>query len=637
MGRSGISAPRHLFFYATAQNLLPPPPPPSVSTNMATTAQQTMESVESRRLQLEETVTKTRKALDHWSTWEIEYHILKEELQAAGSPSPSQMAEIGRDIRGKLVNEKEVEELLGENLPSKRTANQVIDMISRRLDYVQQNRESVEKQFDKAQKQLEGFEMLTDPGLETEEGLPMMDIEEQLDDDDNVISSSVSQPGKAAPELVEALRKAGVHKSEQKDTKNDQSSAQELPTPTVPAPSTSLPTFTAGSNSGPASNPEKEPAKLPQSSSTPKRNSKASVTPKKSVSFANDVQVETFEKPKALQDDVSNWNLPPGSKVYEIDDETEEILEKAVVPDTDTPEEAALRKEMLQYGLSEVNDAVAELELEDDEDTDEDYDDYDGYDSEVSDAEDKYGRSTRRVLSDDYVQEMRELEKKLNARMLENIGPSSEVLDKAGDARTLRVRDDDDFEQSMTTAAPDSPDAEASRKNVRFVGDSNKSDAQQPAAEPSVPIKLPPTISDTIVERAPSAPQPPSAPAKPAKVSRFKSARSTANGPPAMLPTPVVPEPPPVPTGPSGSVLANTVAEHTPHPSEPQAPDEFDPVMHNREITAEYHKLRNKMIQQQGGFKSTEEDEDDPLVEERNGTTKRVSRFKAAKLKAEGL
>ncbi|KAF2438111.1 hypothetical protein P171DRAFT_437193 [Karstenula rhodostoma CBS 690.94] len=595
---------------------------------MATTAQQTMESVESRRLQLEETVAKFRKALDHWSTWEMEYQILKEELQAAGSPSPSEMAQIGHDMHGQLVNEKEVKELLGKDSTSQRTANQVIDMISRRLDYVGQNRDSVEKQFDKAQKQLEALEMLTDQGLETEEGLPMMDIEERLDDDDNVVSSSVTQPGKVAPELVEALRKAGVHKSEQKKPNTEQDSSDELSTLSEAAPS---------SEPAPAPTLAKTSEKSSPPSTSSKGKSKASEVPKKSVSFANDVQVETFEKPKTLKDDVRNWNLPPGAKVYEMDAEAEDSFEKAIVPDTDTPEEAALRQEMLQYGLSEVNDVVAELNLEtDDEHMEDDYDeDYDGYDSEISEEEDKFGRSTRRVLSDDYVQEMRELEKKLNARMLENVGPNSELLEKAGDARTLRVRNDDEFEQTITTATPS--DASTSKKGVRFAGDAAIPDAPQPAAQPSVPIKLPPTISETIVERAPSVPQSPSASIKPAKQSRFKSARATTNGPPAFLPTPAVPEPPPVPTGPKGSILASTVAEHTPHPSEPQVPDELDPVIHNREITAEYHKLRNKMIQQQGGFNPTEEDELDPLVEERNGQTKRVSRFKAAKLKAEGL
>lgn len=594
------------------------------------TAQQTMDGIESRRLQLEESVDKLRKALDHWSTWEIEYQILKEELQAAGSPSPAQMVEIGRDMEGKLVNEKEVADLLGKE--TKRTANQVIDMISRRLDYVQQNREKVEKQFDKAQKQLEGFELLTDQGLETEEGLPMMDIEEQLDDDDNVISRSVSQPGKVAPELVEALRKAGVNKAEGNNASVDQGSDDEPTTSSGVAASKTAKAVDASMVPKPNTTPATKKSDTPITQSEPisKGKDKTSVTPKKSVSFANDVQVETFEKPKTLQDDVRNWNLKPGSRVYEIDEDTEEIIAKAVVP-SDTPEEAALRREMLQYGLSEVNDVVAELELEDEEG---DTDDYDEDDSEDDEEEDQYGRSTRRMLSDDYVKEMRELEQKLNARMMENVGPNSKIAAKPSDARTLRVREDDEFEASMTTAAPDFPTEDASKKGVRFADKVDESEASP--SEPSVPIKLPPTIADTIVERAPSIPRPPSTSSKPTKVSRFKSNRAPTSGP-QMLPTPPVPEPPPVPTGPSGRVLATSVAEHTPHDSEPKVPDELDPIIHNRQITAEYHKLRNKMISQQGGFKPSEEDEHNPLMEERNGVPKKVSRFKAAKLKAEGL
>ncbi|KAF1964763.1 hypothetical protein BU23DRAFT_561646 [Bimuria novae-zelandiae CBS 107.79] len=604
---------------------------------MTTTAQQNIKGIGSRRLRLEETAVKLRKALDHWSTWEMEYQMLKEELQAAGSPSPAQMVEIGREMQGKLVNEKEVNELLGKDA-QKRSANQVIDMISRRLDYVQQNRESIEKQFDKAEKQLEGFEMLTDQGLEAEEGLPMMDIEERLDEDDNVISSNVSQPGKVAPELVEALRKAGINKSEQKNVKDVEDSDDETSAPSAPSPSTSASVATA--SPVPKEPPTVKVSDAPSAAVTdspPKSEPKASATPKKSVSFANDVQVEIFEKPKTLQDDLNNWNLKPGAKVYELDEDTDEVLSKAVVP-TDTPEEAALRREMLQYGLNEVNDVVAKLELDDDDDEmDDDYDYDEEYDSEVSEEEDKYGRSTRRVLSDDYIKEMQELEKKLNARMIKNIGPNSDLMDKADDARTLRIRKDDEFEQSMSTAASGLTNDDASKKGVRFTDNLDVSEALQSPIAPSVPIKLPPTVSDTIVERAPSVPQPPSAPLKPAKTSRFKSARASANGPPPILSSPAVPEPPPVPTGPTGRVLATSVAEHSPHPSEPHAPDEFDPVIHNRQVTAEYHKLRNKMISQQGGFKPTEEDEDDPLMEERNGKTKKVSRFKAAKLKAEGL
>lgn len=650
------SAPRHPLAFAPLQQILYPFFLPHHHTSKmaaSTTAQQqTMERVESRRQQLEETVAKFKSALDHWTAWEVEYEMLKEELQSADSPSPSQMVDIARDMQGKFVTEKEVKEMLGKDEHSQRTANQVIDMISRRIDYVRHNRESAERQFDKAEKQLEAFDLLTDPGLENEEGLPIMDIEEELDEEDNVISSSVSQPGKVAPELVEALRKAGLHKAEQKDSKKDvtleeddePSSSASAPAPPTSA-TVSTPTPTAEDSDSEwidytqkLPTPPEPLTKNNKDTKDKGKEPKTAGAPKKSVSFAEDIQVETFEKPKTFQEEVQSWNLKPGSRVYELDDDTDDILSKAVVPDTDSPEEAALRREMIQYGLSEVNDVVAELELEDDDDDDFPDDEYNS--DEESEEEDAYGRSTRRVLDEDYLKQMRELEKKLNARMVENLGPSSELMEKAGDTRTLRVRKDDEFEQSMTTAVPESTGVDASKKGVRFANDvdiSEASESSKPSEEPSVPIKLPPTMADTIVERtAPSAPQPPSATTKPARVSRFKNARGTTQGP-QMLPTPSVPEPPPVPTGPSGRVLATSVAEHIPHSSEPHAPDEFDPIAHNREIQAEYHKLRNKMIQQQGGFTATEEDAADPLMEDRDGKTKKVSRFRAARLKAEGL
>ena len=94
-----------------------------------------------------------------------------------------------------------------------------------------------------------------------------------------------------------------------------------------------------------------------------------------------------------------------------------------------------------------------------------------------------------------------------------------------------------------------------------------------------------------------------------------------------------------MPTGPAGRTLASTIVEHSPSPAEapPNAPDEFDPQVINREIQAQYHKARNKFIQQQGGFQPTEEDIASPIVEERgDGRTRKVSRFMAAKLRGEG-
>jgi unconventional prefoldin RPB5 interactor 1 len=109
------------------------------------------------------------------------------------------------------------------------------------------------------------------------------------------------------------------------------------------------------------------------------------------------------------------------------------------------------------------------------------------------------------------------------------------------------------------------------------------------------------------------------------------------NPQPRILPNPPMPEPPSVPTGPTGRTLASTIIEHSPQRSESNAPDEFDPIVLNREIQTEYNKARNRFIQQQDGFKLTEEDVESPIVEEKDGKTKKVSRFMSARLKANGM
>lgn len=43
-----------------------------------------LDQLESQRLQLEESVAKLRKSLQHWRTWDAEYEGLKEELQTSG-------------------------------------------------------------------------------------------------------------------------------------------------------------------------------------------------------------------------------------------------------------------------------------------------------------------------------------------------------------------------------------------------------------------------------------------------------------------------------------------------------------------------------------------------------------------------
>ncbi|KAI4911437.1 uncharacterized protein J4E92_010250 [Alternaria infectoria] len=603
---------------------------------MAASTQSALEEIERRRVQLQQNVDKLRKALSHWTTWEAEYEALKEEIQGASDPSPSQIREMARDLDLTLLDHKEVEELLCKNSPKERTANQVIDMISRRIDYVRTSSATIEKNLDAAEKKLAGVDVLLEPGMDNEEGEPMMDIEEELDDEGNEVSSSVNQTGKAAAELVEVLRKAGVQKAELE--KKNAAEAQEA---SPDAPSTSTPTShtTPESKSSPSSS-ENTPTLPSSQPSDPE-------PVKKSVSFAEEIDVEPTPKatPQPAQPDYE----AKFSVDEDLTQDDYESLANAIIPDDESAEEAELRRQMLQYGMSEVGQIVAELDL--DQPTasysdEEDDDDYGDYDTEDDEEEDEYGRSTKPVITEDYRKQMMELEKKLGARMLENVGPESgkpSLEDHIGDIRTMKVKSDDQFDESMASPAtmPAPADTKDSKKKgVRFADDLDISEAPKPVQEPAgaarLPIRSTTTISDTIVERS-AVPSAPVEPPKPAKVSRFKSARAATNTPPQMLPTPPVPEAPPVPSGPAGRTLATTITEHAPLPSEPQAPDEFDPVLLDREIKAEYHKARNRFIQRQGGFKATEEDEESPIVEERDGKTKKVSRFMAARLKAEGM
>lgn len=608
---------------------------------MAVSTQSRLENIERRRAQLQESVEKLQKALAHWTTWEAEYQMLSEEIERVDNASPGQIRDIAEDLDSTLLDAKEVEELLGKDAHKKRTANQVVDMISRRIDYVQQNSATIEKQLDAAEKQLAGVDVLLDPGVENEEGLPMMDIEEELDEEGNEVGSSVNQTGKGAVEIVEALRKVSLQKAEM-DKKKAAASAQERTE--AGASSSKSPSTVASKTTEPTAKPQPEMRTPPAKPNDSKRL-------KKSVSFADDTRPETGPSRATLETDgyndaLADINFTQGTKVIELDEDDNELASYPIIPQGESPEDAELRRQMLQYGLSEVGQIVAELNLDTpkveyaDNDDDEDW----GEETEDEEDEDEWGRTTRPVVNDDYRKQMLELEKKLNARMMENVGPdgSNDSLEEhVNDVRTLKIRPDEQFDESLGTSVVDPANSGTKKKGVHFADTLGVSEVPQPVRSPASHIpsatKSAPTMSDTIIERPAVIPDVVQPPTKSAKMSRFKSARAEANQPRQMPPTPAIPEPPAVPTGPAGRTLANKILEHDASTTEPNAPDDFDPAMINREIQAQYNKARNRFIQQQGGFKPTEEDEESPIVEEKNGKTKKVSRFMAARLKGNGM
>lgn len=562
--------------------------------------------LERHRQLLEDNIAKLRKSLQQWQTWEVEYEGLKEEILAADpAPDCNQLIAIGSQYEGDFVTKKEIDDILGSTTP--RSVAQVVNILDRRIDYVVQNVCTIQKQIDAAENRLVAATVISTPDVRNEEGLPLTDIIEELDEEGNIISSHTTTPGSAKPQLLEVLQKAGV-----KDL-----STQDLQT-TERAPS-------------------KEDVKSRED---------APARAKKGVTFADDT--------KAGPEHEKSQTAKRIEGIMKLARQSESPSEPPVIPTNESAEDAALRREMLQYGMSEVGAVVAELDIEEGSEwSDEDYDDAD---ATSSDDEDVFGRSTSSVVDDELRQRMIELEERLGARVMENIGKKASDYDivQEGIGR-VTINGQDKLEGTAQTLAED-------KKFVRFSEDLDVAPAAKirrastsSAPKPSIPAP----VSDIVERNAPAdAPQP-----KPAKkASRFKAARSSvlvaddprastaAWGPSSAVP--LYPAKPPgpkpfstpiifstadertrvVPTGPKGKTLAATIVERdVPLDSEVAEPDEFDANLLNQEVATEYHRLRNRMIQRQGGFTQEEESEIVPLAEEEGGP-KKMSRFKAARL-----
>ena len=585
--------------------------------------------LERHRQLLEENIAKLRTSLQHWHTREAEYEGLKEEiLGAKPTPNRAQLVAIAREYEGELVNRKEVQELLGGD----RGAAQVVNLLDKMMDYVEQNVRTVQKQIEAAEERLAAASVISTPEVRNEEGLPMTEIWEELDEEGNVISSSTSTAGSARPQLLEVLKKAGV----------------DLPT-TSSEPGTN----TASEEQATEPSPNSQPPVPSKSTSAPQ----STRTAKKGVKFAEDT--------KSGPEPQKSKTAKRIEEIMSIAKQSEATSSQPpVIPSDESPEDAALRREMLQYGVSEVGAVVAELDLEEGSDwEDEDYED------DTTDDEDTFGRSTGGVVNDELRQRMIELEARLGVRMMENVGKKASDIEvvQEGLGRIIVKREGEDAtllptEAEKPSSAEPENSATATRKSVRFSEELDISRVPEPAPVPARDIRTAAPVSD-IIERTASA-QPTSMPAEPQqKQSRFKSARAApanvVNGPLASSFTkqngpslPLFPAKPStqnrfsqpirfapvsentrtVPTGPEGKTLAPQIVERdVPLDVSAAEPDELDPRLLHQEVATEYHRLRNRMIQRQGGFLQEEESEIVPLTEEEGGP-KKMSRFKAARL-----
>ncbi|RKF57302.1 putative udp-galactose transporter like protein [Erysiphe neolycopersici] len=380
-----------------------------------------------------------------------------------------------------------------------------------------------------------------------EEGLPMAEIVEMLDDMGNVISSQVYESESAKLQILEALRKA------------------------------------EGRNY-----PEyKEPLEKINHPDTIESDKKT--TEKKSVSFTEDTKSDLKQDGLASKD-------------------------KKMIPSGESAEDAALRQQMLQYGMLEVGAVVAELQIEDESDQSSNWSENlsDIGEASSSDQEDEYGRYTGRAVSDELRQRMIELEERLGKEVMTSLynKPNDLEIVEEGIGR-ITIKD----EKSETVT---------SNKTVRFSEN----------LETSHPIKLPvieqvrektegpkfAPISD-VVERTPTLRVTSPSNNKVKSLFDNSESRSIFTESERVDHTKIEIS--------KGPLLAPTIIER---PSKLiNEPDEMDPDLLRQEVATEYYKIRNMMIQRQGGFTKENESERVEFTEEEGGP-KKISRFKAARV-----
>ncbi|XRM47585.1 hypothetical protein ABZX51_010555 [Aspergillus tubingensis] len=594
-----------------------------------------LHELERQRLELEGNISKLQDSLYHWRTWEAEYDGLKDEINELDDDATmDDYLRVGRDFGGSLVNEEEVKVILGEKQGVTRTKQQAVDLVTRRIDYVKQNASTIEKRLRAAEDQLYALDSQDRLPVEPTADFPMTEIFEELDENGEIISSKTTTPGSEATDLLEVLKKAGV---------------KDIPD-------------VANADTGVSSSSQ-------QVTQTTEEASSANSLGKDDTSASEEPSVKSGSDAKD-----TGSALDPTVEVHG---------ERPVMEVDESPEDAKLRREMLQYSLNEVGSVVAELELDEDASdisVDEDYDAYD-YDDDEDEEEDEYGRSTRRVLSEDYHRQMRELEEKLNARGMWNAGKDTQTLPteiKQDLDQPSVVRVENKAGTSSEPVKENKP-----KKKVAFADELDIAPASKPpVVEKKVaPVRESnvPVLQDAVVERTEPARKESVQNDAPKKVSRFKSARKTNNatedatasttqtsntsrpaeprsalrktetsttGPalplfpakpaepkPFSQPIPdIVEQEDPTPRGPEGKILADTLVEReTPAgPAVAPEPDDLDEQLHKKEIATEFYKIRNRMIQQNGGFVG-EEPEIVPI--ETEDAPRRVSRFKAARMR----
>lgn len=578
-----------------------------------------VEKIETQRAELEANIAKLRKSLHHWTALELDYEGLKDEFQTLrDGASKHDCMKAAHDFAPQKVGEKELIELIEPSRGKVRSPTQIVDLLSKRVDYVLRNTESLKKQISDLEKRRNAILLAAHPEHEAEAALPLAEITEELDEDGNILSSKVQQQGDTAKKVLEVLQKTKVQPVDN-------------------------------------SSPQKRPSELDHNRIE---------------------ELDSSEDDEGEPTDGQGTSHSEATEVYPRNS-------------NDNEEEAQMRQEMINYGLGEVGNIVAELELADaqnealddeelliddvDVDDDEDEDEYDDSDELMDDEfEDESGRMKTSIHTDKYRNQMEQLQKQLGLNM-ENIGPSPEAIPDPNINGQINYMRDSEFDEQMDHLPPEFRKrfgrlsaAQAARAAAIAREEASKTANQdvdikdrkstksakrkQVAFAPTVNIapsssmNQPTTMSDIITEHAASDITP-SKSALSTKVSRFKAARSIQPQTPLY--------PPPMATYPSkqndssaptGKTIVQDLIERPGISSAKDAPppdaDDFDEELQRRQIALEHHQLRNKIIHEQGGYVKGGEAENwgdayaAPKIEDpKTGEPVKISRFKAARLR----
>lgn len=632
--------------------------------------------------QLQENVEKFSNALNHWQQWKEEYETLREDVRSLPQAATREdLARTREGFEGELIKDKELIDIFGKNDSKK--PDQIKSILTNRLDYVTKNIQTLQKQLETAENKLAAANVVSNPDAATDDdGLPITEIMEELDDDDNVVSYSLRTPGGGnQKQLLEALEKLGIKEedipeggpdssdevrnggdpSKTKDTQSTQTLPAETIAPPAPAPAP-IPAPAPAAQAAPSSTPSKES----QESKTQER-AKPKTMCKKRVAFAEDTKSE---------EEAEEGETEASKRLVEILRKARDeqgIIEDPVMPADEAPEDAALREDMIRYNKEtmeyEMAPIVAELNLEEGSEFDsDDYSDYDNEDEDEDENEDQWGRSTKSVVDDDWKLQMLELKERLSqqntfgAKKTADGNGGDESDDGEGLGRiTIKHKEPPSLDQTVEEVkASEAVTPSSSKKGVRFAQSvdiaeesvaAKPSPSLAPASSQTNPTKKPVVdpLSDVVMERSSrtgAEPTPKSSSGK-KPTSRFRKERANNNNnnTPTFQGLPIIPDTPvaatdhqhqhqhqpnTAPSGPQGRTLSTSILEHEPS-MEAKEPDGFDASLVQQQVSEEYHKMRNRFVYRQGGFLKEDERPVRPLDEEEGGP-RRVSRFRAARL-----